>query len=67
MNERRRHFVPVEPLPFAPITNNCKWVMRDGYVHAYCVAMGWTPLIEEADGILFQAPADFDNTGVRAL
>jgi hypothetical protein len=67
MIERRRHFAPVTELPFAPVTNNCKWTFRGSLFHTYAVAMGWTLLVEEADGMLWQAPADFNETGVRAL
>lgn len=67
MIDRRRHFTPVSPLPFALVTNNCLWVMPNGYAHAYCVGMGWEPLIVEPDGILYRAPADFHETGVRSL
>ena len=65
--KERRRFVDTTPrAQFVPVTNNCKWVMRDGFAHAYCVAMGWELLMEEPDGMLFRAPADFDETGTRA-
>jgi hypothetical protein len=66
LTERRRHFDPVTPVAFVAVQGNCKWVCPDGYMHAYCVGMGWTLLVKEPDGLLFQAPPDFDTTGMRA-
>lgn len=71
MHAQRRYNDP-QPSParatYAPntVTDNCKWIRRDSFAHSYCVAMGWTLLVEESDGMLFQAPADFNSTGVRA-
>lgn len=67
--ERRRHFDPSPRVQFAAasIIDNTKWVMPNGFAHAYCVAMEWELLTEQPDGLLFRAPEGFEPVATERL